>query len=77
MGATGAQRAQDGARTESRHRSGEAAVVARTPAGGGQRPADVAADGWGIMMSTMSREGRETSILSGAESARNQGNGKK
>ena len=46
-GVTRAQRAQDGAHPETRHRSGEAAIVARAPAGGGQRPADAAADGGG------------------------------
>ena len=46
-GATRAQRAQDGAHPETRHRSGEAAIVARAPAGGGRRPADAAADGGG------------------------------
>ena len=44
-GATRAQRAQDGAHLETRHRSGEATIVARAPAGGGQRPADAAVEG--------------------------------
>ena len=35
----------DGAHPETRHGSGDAAVVARVPDGGGQRPADAAAAG--------------------------------